>query len=120
MGHSYGAMIVAMFPERWINDVELIVHSVAGPLTGPISSSLKSSLFSKICDYSPPKNIRDNVDFFQWRTIKELDGAFNELKYDPQIIDLEGSTVVRLPDSYKGRRLGHNWSLSWVSEQLVN
>ena len=120
MGHSYGAMIVAMFPERWINDVELIVHSVAGPLTGPISSSLKSSLFSKICDYSPPKSIRDNVDFFQWRTIKELDGAFNELKYDPQIIDLEGSTVVRLPDTYNGRRLGHKWSLSWVSEQLVD
>ena len=118
MGHSYGAMIVAMFPERWINDVELIVHSVAGPLTGPISSSLKSSLFSKICNYAAPKFVRDNVTLFQWRTIKELDGAFNNLDYDPQIIEVEGSKVTRLPKTYNGRRLGHNWSISWVADQL--
>ena len=118
MGHSYGAMIVAMFSDKWTKEIPLTIHTVAGPLTGPISSNLRSGLFRNICDYYPPYKIRDNVAFYQWRTIKELDGAFNDLEYDPQIIDLKGSSITRLPDTYNGRRLGHNWSLSWVAEQI--
>ena len=118
MGHSYGAMIIAMFSETWINEVPLTLHAVAGPLTGPISSDLRSGLFSNICNYSAPKFIVDNVTLFQWRTIKELDGAFNNLDYDPQIIEVDGSKVTRLPKTYNGRRLGHNWSISWVADQL--
>ena len=119
MGHSYGAMIVALFSDKWINETPLTIHAVAGPLTGPISTSFKSSLFRNICKYSPPKKLKDNVNFFQWRTIKELDGAFNSLEYDPQIIDVKGSDVTRLPEVYNGRRLGHNWSLSWVAEEIT-
>ena len=119
MGHSYGAMIVAMFSDKWTNDAPLTIHTVAGPLTGPISSNLRSGLFRNICDYYPPNKIGDNVVFNQWRTIKELDGAFNDLQYDPQVIDLEGSLVTRLPETYNGRRLGHNWSLSWVAEKIA-
>ena len=118
MGHSYGAMIIAMFSETWINEVPLTLHSVAGPLTGPISSDLRSGLFKNICNYSAPKFIGDNVTLYQWRTIKELDGAFNNLDYDPQIIEVDGSIVTRLPKTYNGRRLGHNWSISWVADQL--
>ena len=118
MGHSYGAMIVAMFVDSWTNNTPLTIHTVAGPLAGPASSNLRSRLFRNICDYYPPNTIRDNVTFYQWRTIKELDGAFNDLEYDPQIIDLKGSLVTRLPDTYNGRRLGHNWSLSWVAEKI--
>ena len=118
MGHSYGAMIIAMFSETWINEVPLTLHAVAGPLTGPISSDLRSGLFNNICNYSAPKFIGDNVTLFEWRTIKELDGAFNNLDYDPQIIEVDGSIVTRLPKTYNGRRLGHNWSISWVADQL--
>ena len=119
MGHSYGAMIVSMFSDKWTSETPLIIHTVAGPLNGPVSSNLRSGLFRNICDYYPPNTIRDNVVFYQWRTIKELDGAFNNLEYDPQIIDLKGSLVTRLPDTYNGRRLGHNWSLSWVAEKIA-
>ncbi len=119
MGHSYGAMIVAMFSDKWANKTPLTIHTVAGPLTGPVSSNLRSGLFRNICNYYPPDTIRDKVTFHQWRTIKELDGAFNDLEYDPQIIDLKGSLVTRLPDTYNGRRLGHNWSLSWVAEKIA-
>ena len=118
MGHSYGAMIIAMFSETWINEIPLTLHAVAGPLTGPIPSDFRLGLFNKICNYSAPKFVRDNVTLFQWRTIKELDGAFNNLDYDPQIIEVEGSKVTRLPKTYNGRRLGHNWSISWVADQL--
>ena len=119
MGHSYGAMIVALFADKWINETPLTIHAVAGPLTGPISTSFKSSLFRNICEYSLTKKLKDNVNFYQWRTIKELDGAFKSLEYDPQIIDVKGSDVTRLPEVYKGRRLGHNWSLSWVAEEIT-
>jgi len=40
-------------------------------------------------------------------------------EYDPQVIELQGSKVVRLPKTYNNRRLGHNWSLSWVADQLT-
>ena len=112
-------MIVSMFSDKWTSETPLIIHTVAGPLNGPVSSNLRSGLFRNICDYYPPNTIRDNVVFYQWRTIKELDGAFNNLEYDPQIIDLKGSLVTRLPDTYNGRRLGHNWSLSWVAEKIA-
>ncbi len=119
MGHSYGAMVVSMFSDKWINNIPLSIHTVAGPLTGPVSTSLRSSLFKNICSYYSPKTLMSNVNFFQWRTIKELDGAFQDLEYDPQVIELQGSKVVRLPKTYNNRRLGHNWSLSWVADQLT-
>ena len=112
-------MIVALFSDKWIKEIPLTIHTVAGPLTGPISTSFKSSLFRNICEYSPPKKLKDKVNFFQWRTIKELDVAFNSLDYDPQVIDVQGSYVTRLPKVYNGRRLGHNWSLSWVAEEIT-
>ena len=120
MGHSYGAMVVSMFSDKWISNIPLSIHTVAGPLTGPISTSLRSSLFKNICTYNPPKTLMNNVNFFQWRTIKELDGAFQNLEYDPQIIELHGSKIVRLPETYNNRRLGHNWSLSWVADNITN
>jgi hypothetical protein len=53
----------------------------------------------------------------QWRTRKAIDNAFSALPADPQLVDIPGSEVVTLPDSYRGHRLGHNWSISWVVEQ---
>jgi hypothetical protein len=58
------------------------------------------------------------VAFFQWRTQKELDGAFKDLEINPQAINLKGSKVYELPDLYKGNRLGHNWSISFVADEL--
>ena len=120
MGHSYGAMVVSMFSDKWISNIPMSIHTVAGPLTGSISTSIRSSLFKNICTYNPPKTLMNNVNFFQWRTIKELDGAFQNLEYDPQIIELHGSKIVRLPETYNNRRLGHNWSLSWVADNITN
>jgi hypothetical protein len=25
---------------------------------------------------------------------------------------------VRLPEVYRGKKLGHNWSLSWVADEM--
>jgi len=38
---------------------------------------------------------------------------------DPQIANIPNSTVIELPPQFKdGRRLGHNWSISWVIDNM--
>ncbi|MAD61719.1 MAG: triacylglycerol lipase, partial [Myxococcales bacterium] len=49
---------------------------------------------------------------------KELDGAFTGMKYNPQLVDWHGK-VTQLPEKYKGHRLGHNWSISWVIDEII-
>ena len=110
-GHSYGALLVSMFTSDWTYEMPLVVHSIAGPLAG--MSSINS-----FCSYNSPPSINNNVEFYEWRTIKELDGEFRDLDFDPQVIDLPGSNVRRLPETYNGRRLGHNWSISWVADEI--
>ena len=110
-GHSYGALLVSMFTSDWTNEIPLVVHTIAGPLAG--MSSINS-----FCSYNSPPSINNNVEFYEWRTIKELDGEFRDLDFDPQVIDLPGSNVRRLPETYNGRRLGHNWSISWVADEI--
>ena len=111
VGHSYGALLVSMFSSEWTNQASLSVHTIAGPLAG-ISS------INSLCSYSPPTTINNNVEFYEWRTIKELDVAFKDLDFDPQVINLPGSNIKRLPETYNGRRLGHNWSISWVADEI--
>jgi hypothetical protein len=111
MGHSYGALLVSMFSESWISDTQLDIHSIAGPLIG-------SEKLNKLCNYGEPIFINPNVNFYEWRTQKKLDGAFKDLKVDPQIINLKNSNIVRLPEVYRGKKLGHNWSLSWVADEI--
>ena len=55
---------------------------------------------------------------YEWRTIKNLDGAFKNLKEDPQNVEIFGSIVTRLPETCKKNKLGHNWSISWVVDKL--
>ncbi len=110
-GHSYGALLVSMFASEWSNEIPLVVHTIAGPLAG-------MSIINSLCSYNPPSLINNNVKFYEWRTIKELDGEFKDIDFDPQVIDLPGSNVRRLPETYNGRRLGHNWSISWVADEI--
>ena len=111
VGHSYGAILTSMFSSDWTNEVPVTLHLIAGPLAG-------ISLSNTPCLYKPPSEINKNVGFYEWRTIKELDGAFKDLDFDPQEIDLLGSNVRRLPETYNGRKLGHNWSISWVADEI--
>ena len=111
IGHSYGGVLVASLVEGWKHSLSTEIHSVAGPI---------GSSFSRGgCYFNPPKDIPDKLTFYQWRTQHHLDSAFNRLKSDPQNLNLIGSKVTRLPETYRGRRLGHNWSISWVADELV-
>jgi len=110
IGHSYGGVLVASLVEGWKHSLSTEMHSVAGPIGSPFSRGS--------CSFNPPKDIPDKLTFYQWRTQHHLDVAFRGLKNDPQNLDLIGSKVTRLPETYRGRRLGHNWSISWVADEL--
>ena len=109
IGHSYGGVLVAAAAERWQGTVPLEVHAIAAPLAG----------VGDRCPYRTPEALPPKVAFHEWRTRHQLDGAFRRMPTDPQVIDLPGSNVTRLPATYNGRRLGHNWSVSWVAETLA-
>ena len=110
VGHSYGGVLVASLVEEWNHSLSTEIHSVAGPIGASFSRDS--------CDFVPPKFIPDKLVFYQWKTQHHLDAAFNRLKNDPQNLNLEDSQVTRLPETYRGRRLGHNWSISWVADEL--
>ena len=111
LGHSYGGLLVAVLSDKWDKEIMLEAHSIASPLKG--MSSLNNA-----CDYQIPSSISPDTIFYEWRTIKELDGAFKDLDFDPQEVEIENSRVIRLPETYKGNKLGHNWSISWVADEI--
>ena len=109
LGHSYGGILSSLL----LNEIEAIeteIHVIAAPLG---SSDLK-----KYCGYKHPTSKNNNVSYYQWRTVKKLDYAFSSFDYDPQLIDFKESSVVRLPSQYRGKRLGHLWSISWVADNI--
>lgn len=109
IGHSYGGVLVTASAERWQGSVPLEVHAIAAPLAG----------VGERCPYRTPTALPPKVAFHEWRTRHQLDGAFRSMPVDPQVIELPGSNVTRLPATYNGRRLGHNWSVSWVADMLT-
>ena len=112
LGHSYGGILLTWFIENWKSNTPIEIHTIASPLAG--LNSITSS-----CNYVPPKQKSKNVKSVQWRTKKTLDNAFRNLSFDPQLINFKGHEVRDLPDKYKGKRLGHNWSLSYMADEII-
>jgi pimeloyl-ACP methyl ester carboxylesterase len=111
IGHSYGGILVTHLLNNWKNTVTLDAHIIASPLQGNTS-------LNTLCGYKPTINVGPMTHLYEWRTQKHLDSAFKDLPENPQNIYIEGSIVTELPETYNGRRLGHNWSISWVAERI--
>lgn len=110
VGHSLGGVLLASVADSFDFAIKSELHMVATPLQG---------LENERCaEQKLPKKPSARRDIFQWRTQHELDNAFNRLPEDPQNVELPDSVVIRLPETYNERRLGHNWSISWVAEKL--
>lgn len=132
-GHSYGGVILAIAAAQYqtltTQDLSpLTAHLIASPLAGHPTlearcsqsiQSLTSALKKHKSEGTEPQARNDKVKIKQWRTLKELDGAFSSLETDPQIVDWRGE-VTRLPESYQGQRLGHNWSISAVVDRVLD
>jgi len=108
IGHSYGVLMAVGFIEHWTQEISTQVHAVAAPLAGTGNG----------CNNKLPRMLPPYVEVTQWRTIQALDNAFKDWPEDPQVVDIPGSVVTRLPETYWGRRLGHNWSISGVAENI--
>ena len=108
-GHSYGGVIIENLIDDRFGSVE--IHSIAAPLSG------YPRLEKECPDYPRFEKIKLINPFTQWRTRHKQDGAFKHLEANPQVVPIAGSSVVQLPDSLNGRRLGHNWSISWVIDE---
>ncbi len=110
VGHSLGGVLVSQLVDSW-NLQNISIHAVAAPLN--------AEEFFKYCEYSVPTKVSAQVSFTQWRTQKDLDNAFNSYPYDPQVIPIfAGMQVIDLPRTYRGRRLGHLWALSWTADYI--
>lgn len=110
-GHSYGGVIVTGLADDYFN-VSMDIHSIAAPLAG------HTRLEKNCTDYPRFDNLTLTNNLYQWRTVHKQDGAFKDLRIDPQVIDIDNSKIIQLPAVFPdGRRLGHNWSITWVLDQ---
>lgn len=114
IGHSLGGVVVAQLADAWDANLPLTIHTVAAPL------KVLTGELDEACQRQLPQSQREDVRFIQWRTQFELDNAFNRMDENPMVVEIEDSIVVELPETYRERRLGHNWSISFVAEQIAN
>ena len=115
IGHSFGGLISSLFSEKWDKDFSIKVHSIAAPLQKLSRTMLGCDTLERI-----QYNIREEVNYFQWRTEHSQDGFFKNLDYDPQEIKIINGKTVLLPKKWNGGSLGHNRSILFVSDILSN
>jgi len=118
LSHSYGGTHLLysldLIEQRIANknqDLEIEIHFIASLLSPPLLLRLG-------CQFKT--NFKDSysMDIHNWKTIQEIDGAFKNYRNDPQEISISNASQTRLPETYNGRKLGHNWSISWVADQI--
>lgn len=120
IGHSYGGVISAIASAQYQGAQKLKTHMIASPLAGhsQLEARCPSSITSLTQALQKEKKPIAELQLHQWRTQQNIDGAFKDLSIDPQVVNWQGEST-RLPMTYKGNRLGHNWSISWVIDQLL-
>ena len=92
IGHSLGGVVTSLFAEKWRRDFPITIHSIAAPLAGMERPQPGCENISKE-DYK----ISNTVSYTQWKTVKNQDGAFKNLKFDPQEVFIDGGTSILLP-----------------------
>jgi hypothetical protein len=109
--HSYGGIITSLAAVQQ-KALALDLNIIASPLAG--HPKLKDR-----CGFEGVQGkVPEGQNWTQWQTLVHLDNAFKDLAVNPQIVSIEGMKVVLLPDEYQGQRLGHNWSISYVIDQM--
>ena len=111
IAHSCGGVLLASVLDRLPEAIEYEVHIVASPVAG-------LGLFT-VCKPDIPETIPDNITVTQWKTQHHLDSVFTFFPNNPQDIGIDFLNEMQLPERYRGKRLGHVRSLSWVADQIV-
>ena len=115
LGHSLGGVVASLFAESWTDDLPITVHSIAAPLAGMKRFKDNQCRRAEKETYT----VRDQINYTQWKTVKEQDGAFKRLEFDPQNVLIKGGKAITLPGTWKDTRLGHNKSIQWVCEEVT-
>jgi len=118
LAHSYGGLhllhslsLIEEIVKNLERDIKIEIHFIASLLSPP-------KLLAMRCGLKDVSTSFIHFKIFNWKTIQEIDGAFRSYKNDPQELSLPAAVQTRLPEKYNGRKLGHNWSISWVADQL--
>ena len=118
LSHSYGGTHLLysldLIEQRIVNkkqDLKVEIHFIASLLSPPLLLRLG-------CQFKTDFKDDYSMDIYNWKTIQEIDGAFRNYRKDPQEIGISSASQTRLPEIYNGRKLGHNWSISWVADQI--
>ena len=118
LSHSYGGTHLLysldLSDQRIANknqDLKIEIHFIASLLSPPLLLRLG-------CQFKTDFKDDYSMDIYNWKTIQEIDGAFRNYRKDPQEISISSASQARLPEMYNGRKLGHNWSISWVADQI--
>ncbi len=119
-GHSYGGLVVTYLASNLDLKIPVEIHTIAAPLAGYPRIMDKCDLQYNDYNILAYPSWKTNVSHWQWRTQKHQDGAFRDLDYDPQEIMFDNSKIVLLPETMNGKRLGHNWSVTWVINNYLN
>lgn len=117
-GHSYGGLVVTYCAGNLNTTIPTEINTIAAPLAGyPRILDNCTTLYNEQHTINYP-DLESNVSIHQWRTQKDQDGAYRDLDFNPQDVEIENSIVTVLPDSIDGHRLGHNWSVTWVINHI--
>ena len=118
LAHSYGGLyllhslaLLEEFLETQSRPLKIEIHFIASLLSPPKLISLGCNMDDNFKDTYP-------MTIYNWKTIQSLDGAFRNYAKDPQNLKVPSAIETRLPASYNGHKLGHNWSISWVTDQI--
>jgi hypothetical protein len=118
LAHSYGGLhllhslnLIEELVKNLKREIDIEIHFIASLLSPP-------KLLAMRCGLKDVSTSFVYLKIYNWQTIQEIDGAFRGYKNDPQELSLPNIIQTRLPETYNGRKLGHNWSISWVAEQL--
>ena len=118
LAHSYGGLhllhslsLIEDISQNLEREINIEIHFIASLLSPP-------KLLAMRCGLKEVSTSFVHLNIFNWQTIQEIDGAFRGYKNDPQELSLPNIIQTRLPETYNDRKLGHNWSISWVADQL--
>jgi hypothetical protein len=119
LSHSYGGTHLLysldLIEQSIVNkeqDLKIEIHFIASLLSPPLLLRLG-------CQFKTGFKDNYSMDIYNWKTIQEIDGAFRNYRKDPQEISISSALQTRLPETYNERKLGHNWSISWVADQIL-
>ena len=118
LSHSYGGTHLLysldLIEQRIANknkDLNIEIHFIASLLSPPFLLRLG-------CQFKTDFKDDYSMNIYNWKTIQEIDGAFRNYRKDPQEVSILSASQTRLPETYNGIKLGHNWSISWVADQI--